>query len=488
MKLLLLLPILLPLIACIAISFIKDSKKVLFNGVILLSIVLLFATIVINSCLNDSFVKLISFGKDLNFSFQVDGLSKFFSIAISFVYILITVYSFKYMDKQENLKRFYYFYLSTLSMLISLCYSANLLTMYICFEMVTLCSMPLVLHSLTKESINAAKKYLFYSLGGAFLALFGIVFLTYYSAGDTTFIFGGLEVFKDGNFTGSIQLAHVAIFLLIIGFSCKAGMFPMNGWLPTAHSVAISNSSALLSGVITKAGIIAIIRVIYYIIGPKFILNSWVQYTFLAFACFSILLGSLLAFVEKNLKKRLAYSSVSQLSYILVGVGLLTTSSLNAALIHVITHMLCKVCLFLFAGAVIYKFDKKKVDELNGIGKIMPISTWSFTIASLGLIGIPFTIGFVSKYNLAISSLESSIVAFNYTILIVLFISALLTAAYLLPITFNGFFIKAKGDSNKYNEAKPTLYIPMLILAVLIVVFGIFNQTFIEVISSIINI
>ena len=170
----------------------------------------------------------------------------------------------------------YTFFFATLAMLIALCYSANLITMYLCFELVTLLSMPLVFHSLSKESIAAAKKYLFYSIGGAFLALFGIFVLVYYGGNVDFGLYGGLESFK--HFTGNKGLLHAAIFCGIVGFAAKGGMFPLHGWLPTAHPVAPTPASAVLSGVITKAGVIAIIRVVYYVVGPEFILNTWVQY------------------------------------------------------------------------------------------------------------------------------------------------------------------------------------------------------------------
>ena len=363
-------------------------------------------------------------------------------------------------------------------MLLALCYSANLITMYLCFEMVTLLSMPLVLHSLSNESVFAAKKYLFYSLGGAFLALLGIFFLVHYSGNAPFGEFGGMECFKEGVFTGNQTLFHVVIFLLIIGFATKSGMYPMHGWLPVAHPVAPSSASAVLSGVITKAGIIAIIRVIYYVVGPDFLINTWVQYAFLALACFSVFMGSLLATLEKNFKKRLAYSSISQLSYILIGLALMNNVSFLGALLHVAAHMLIKVCLFLFAGELIYKFDKYRVDELKDIGTIMPISTGCYTIAALGLIGIPFTGGFISKWYLANGALSSNLPVFNYLVPVVLLLSAILTAAYLLPISFHGYFTGNKKCER--NEAKKTMYVPLMILTICIVVLGVFYEPLID--------
>lgn len=484
MGLLTLLPILLSLIAAFIVYAFKFDKTKQKNIVLSVIVILVFISCLLNCFIKgDLKIEMFKMAEILNVAFKVDGLSKFFSVAISFVWIIVTFYTFEYIKHERNENRFYTFFFSTLAMLIALCYSANLVTMYLSFEMITVISMPLVLHSLTKESIAAAKKYLFYSIGGAFLALLGIFYLVAYSGNADFGSFGGLEEFK--NFTGNKTIFDIVIFMLIVGFATKAGMFPLHGWLPSAHPVAPSPASAVLSGVITKAGIIAIIRVVYYVIGPKFIANTWVQYAWLSLALFTVLLGSLLAYFEKTFKKRLAYSSVSQLSYILVGLALLSDISFTGALIHVAAHMLIKVCLFLFAGEMIYKFHKHKVDEFDGIGKIMPISTWAYTFASLGLVGIPMTAGFISKWYLATSAVESSISVFNWLVPIILLVSAILTAGYLFPITIKGFF--TSGKTYEKNEAKPLMYVPMMILSILVLVIGIYSQPLLDLISTIIG-
>lgn len=477
MKFLIFLPLLLPILGAFLIYTFK-YRKFWKNCFIFAILFLTLALTIINCFINVDMIDLIFITRNLSLSFHIDKLSMFFSIAISFVWLFVGIYTFEYIKHEKNENRFYTFYLLTLSMLLALCYSANLITMYLCFEMVTLLSMPLVLHSLSNESVFAAKKYLFYSLGGAFLALLGIFFLVHYSGNAPFGKFGGMECFKEGVFTGNQTLFHVVIFLLIIGFATKSGMYPMHGWLPVAHPVAPSSASAVLSGVITKAGIIAIIRVIYYVVGPDFLINTWVQYAFLALACFSVFMGSLLATLEKNFKKRLAYSSISQLSYILIGLALMNNVSFLGALLHVAAHMLIKVCLFLFAGELIYKFDKYRVDELKDIGTIMPISTGCYTIAALGLIGIPFTGGFISKWYLANGALSSNLSVFNYLVPIVLLLSAILTAAYLLPISFHGYFTGNKKCER--NEAKKTMYVPLMVLTICIVVLGVFYEPLID--------
>lgn len=485
MSLLLLLPVILSLISAFIVFAFKDNNRKIKNIVIISLISLTFVSCLINCFIGDLSLNVINITPSISISFAIDKLSKLFSVAISFVFVLVTIYTTEYMKHENNENRFYVFFFSTLAMLIALTYARNIITMYVCFEMITLLSMPLVLHSLTKESINAAKKYLFYSVGGAFLALFGLFYVVSYGGNVDFSTYGGLEMFKDGNFTGNKNLFQVAILTMIIGFSTKAGMFPLHGWLPTAHPVAPSPASAVLSGVITKAGVICVIRVVYYVVGPLFIKDSFVQYVWLALASFTVLLGSLLAMLEKVFKKRLAYSSVSQVSYVLVGLALLNDATFIGALIHVVAHMLIKVCLFLFAGETIYNYGYHKVDELRGIGQKMPISTWAFTFASLGLIGIPMTLGFVSKWNLAVGAVNSATTAFSYIVPIVLLISAILTAGYLLPITLNGFL--TKDEKFERNECSKKMYIPMLVLSLLVIILGIFNQPLVDFISSIIG-
>lgn len=483
MGLLTLLPILLSLLGAFIVYAFKYDKTKQKNIVLSIVVILVFVSCLINCFVDGLHLEMFKMSEILNVSFKVDGLSRFFSVAISFIWIIVTFYTFEYIKHEKYENRFYTFFFSTLAMLIALCYSANLVTMYLTFEMITLISMPLVLHSLTKESINAAKKYLFYSIGGAFLALLGIFYLVAYTNNADFGSWGGLEVFK--NFTGNKQVFNVVIFVLIIGFATKSGMFPLHGWLPSAHPVAPSPASAVLSGVITKAGVIAIIRVVYYVVGPEFIASTWVQYAWIGLAIFTVLLGSLLAYFEKTFKKRLAYSSVSQLSYILVGLAFLTSGSFTGALIHVVAHMLIKVCLFLFAGEIIYKFNIHRTDELEGIGKVMPISTWAYTFASLGLVGVPLTAGFISKWHLATSAVGTDVSVFNWLVPVILLISAILTAGYLFPITIKGFI--TGGKTYEKNEAKPLMYVPMIILSILVVVIGLYSQPLLDWINLIIG-
>lgn len=266
-----------------------------------------------------------------------------------------------------------------------------------------------------------------------------------------------------------------AVFLMIVGFGTKAGMFPMHGWLPTAHPVAPAPASAVLSGVITKAGVLGIIRSVYYVAGPDMIKGTWVQYTWIILSVLTIFMGSMMAYKEKILKKRLAYSTVSQVSYILFGLSVMQPVAFVGALMHVIFHSLVKNTLFVSAGAIICKTGKTKVRQLVGIGKEMPVTMWCFTLVSLTLIGIPPTSAFVSKWYLISGALDSGILGLSWIGPIVLLISALLTAGYLLTIS-----IKAFLPGEDYNYAKlvnhePTwrMLMPMIVMTALAVILGI---------------
>lgn len=467
MMYLILLTILLPLVLGVYLYFRKIENRNLKN-IIIASVVGLVVIINILLTFFKGEFNLFKFTENLSVGFMIDGLGSFFSIAISIIWLLVTIYSFEYMKHEENEDKFYCFYLLTFASLMGMCYARNLISAYVFFELVSLCSFPLVMHSKTKESIKAAMKYLFYSLGGAFVALIGVVMLSV-KLGVNDFSFVGLttQTLSDALYYS------VAIFLCVIGFGAKAGMFPLQSWLPTAHPVAPSNASALLSGVITKAGVFLIIRTLFYVVSLNVIKGTLFHYVLIILALITIILGSAMAWSCKDIKKRLAYSSVSQISYILLGLFMFNEVALAGSLIHVLAHMCIKVTLFLVAGAMIYKTHKRNVDDLNGIGKVMPIVMVCFSIASLGLVGVPPLSGFYSKWFIASGALETSLGALKYIACAVLLVSAILTAAYLLPIMIKGFFVKDVEVVK--NEPNKLMTIPLIILVSLVFLVGMFS-------------
>lgn len=415
---------------------------------------------------------LFNLTKTLPIYFKIDEVGRLFAGVVTVAWISAGIFAFEYMKHEENNARFFGFYLIVYGILVGLDFSGNIVTFYMFYELMTLLSMPLVLHTRSREAVMAGLKYLFYSFCGAYLALFGIYFLNRF--GNTlSFTPGG--VLDPALVQGHEGLLLIVAFFMILGFGVKAGMFPLHAWLPTAHPVAPAPASAALSGVIVKAGVLGIIRVVYYLFGGSFLRGTWVQTVWLTLTLITVFMGSMLAYREQGLKKRLAYSTVSQISYILFGLAVLSPAGMTGALLHVVFHAFIKCALFLCAGAVIYKTGKTKVGELRGIGKEMPVTMWCYTLLSLALIGIPPTSGFVSKWYLATGALGASgIGIFSWLGPVVLLISALLTAGYLLPLTIQGFFPGADYNYAAFKKKEPvkTMVVPILILTVLAVALG----------------
>lgn len=431
-------------------------------------------------------ITLLSLGKNMNIYFRVDQTGRIFAAIVLIVWILTGFYSFEYMKHEKEEKRYFGIYMLVFGVLLALDFAGNILTYYMFYEMMTMLSFPLVLHSRTKEAIMGGMKYLFYSLCGAYMVLLGIYFLNKYG---TTLDFTAGGVLNMELLAGNEGILLVIAFFMIIGFGVKAGMFPMHAWLPAAHPVAPAPASAVMSGLIVKAGVLGIIRVVYYLFGAEFIRSTWVQTAWLVLTLVTVFMGSMLAYREKVMKKRLAYSTVSQVSYILFGLALLQPEAMTGALLHVVFHAFIKSALFLCAGVIIYRTGKTKVEELTGIGKEMPVTIWAYTFASLALIGIPPASGFISKWYLALGSLESGISVFAWLGPVVLLVSALLTAGYLLPVTIKGFLPGADYDYQSLvkKEPAPVMLVPVVILAVLSVILGVIPNPLVHYITEIVG-
>ncbi len=465
--------ILFPVIAGILASVVKaPSYKSRCFRYALISLVT--AALGLLTILREERITLFSFSESVQFTLELDGLGRFFLAAVLILYTCVAFYAMEYMKMEEHRPTFFAFLYVSLGALIAVCASSNLVTVYFFFEMATLTTVPLVLHERTKEAIAAGLKYMFYSIGGALMGLFGVFFIYYYGAAGKDFRLGG---FLDKNaVAGHETILLVAVLVAIIGFGTKAGMYPMHGWLPTAHPIAPAPASALLSGIIAKAGVIAVIRLIYYCVGADFIRGTYVQYTWMILAMITVFMGSTMAFLEKNMKKRLAYSTVSQISYIMLALSLLSDEGIRGALLHVMSHASSKGCLFLCAGVFIYKFGKRKVDELVGIGKVMPLVMWCFLIASLSLVGIPPMGGFLSKWVIALGTLDNGMGVFRILPVVILLISAMLTAGYLFPVAFKAFFPgKDVQEPTERDEPSPLMTVPMIVLCSVSLIMGVYG-------------
>ena len=485
---LIILSTLLPILfgAAMAIARPKDRKKritLLLSGLALEAL-----SVTALCCMKEASLYLFSMTEKLTVSLNMDGVSRLFLLIAVWGYLLAGIFSVRYMDKEEKEGSFsencyYSFYIFSLGALVGMDLAANLITMYFFFELLTLLSMPLVLFERTKESIAAALKYLFYSIGGAFLAL-GTIFVV--AAFSDTSVFAAGGVLSLAAASGHETLILIMVFLGVIGFGAKAGMYPLHAWLPTAHPVAPAPASAVLSGIIAKAGVLAILRLIYYAVGPAFLQGTWVQYALLSLALLTVFVGSMMAYREKLFKKRLAYSSISQISYALFGLFLLAPDGFIGGLMQVVFHAVVKICLFLCAGSVIYNTELKNVDDYRGFGRFLPITFGCFTLASLSLIGIPPFCGFISKWYLAEGALTSTLSVINWLGPVILLVSALLTAGYLLPITIAAFFPGKDFKPQKtYKEGGLWMTVPLIILAALSLIFGILGNVFLEAFTKI---
>ena len=427
----LLLPILIPTVCGIIAGVVPVFRKDEVRRLLVLAALLgTLAATALEIFSEGGALALLTIAPGMELRLATDDVTRLFAAVIAVMWLTSGIFSREYMKHESRRSRYDCFFLMSEGAMLGVAFAGNYVTMYLFFEWMTLLSLPMVLHSQTGDAIRAGIKYLLYSFAGAFAGLMGIPFLLKYGT-TLNFVPGG--VLDPALTEGHEGLLLGVAFAVIIGFGAKAGIYPLHAWLPAAHPEAPAPASAVLSGVITKAGVIAVIRAVYYLFGTEFLAGTWVQTALLSIALLTILMGSAMAFQEKLLKKRLAYSTVSQVSYILFGLLLMNANALTGSFLHVLCHSIAKDGLFLCAGAVIYRTGRKNVDELTGIGKEMPVTMWCFTLCSLALIGIPPMCGFMSKWYLAIGSLDSGIPVISWLGPAILLISALLTAGYLLP-------------------------------------------------------
>ena len=468
--------ILIPIIAGALVPMLSFKKRwhmeVFLESAVILNSILVWYLLLHHS---DSTFLLAHFTGDLSICFKVDGMGMVFAGLVSALWPFATLYAFEYMTKEEHEKIFFLFYTMTYGITLGIALSANLLTMYFFYELLTLVTVPLVMHTLTREAILASRKYLYYSLGGAAFAFIGLIMIIIYGT-TTDFILGGvLDLTKIGGRTNVLLFVYVMAFL---GFGVKAAVFPFNSWLPQA-GVAPTPVTALLHAVaVVKSGAFAIIRLTYYSFGVDFLKGTWAQTTVMLVVMFTIVYGCSRAVKETHLKRRLAYSTISNLSYILFGVTIMTPLGLVGALTHLIFHAVIKICSFFCAGAIIHQTEKQYVHELDGMGYRMPCVFGIFTLSALALMGVPGLAGFISKWNLASAAVESGNPVAYFGIACLL-ISALLTAIYMLTIVVRAFFPGEDFDDSSIKEFKDPnwkMLLPLFVFVFFIIAFGLYSQ------------
>jgi multicomponent Na+:H+ antiporter subunit D len=407
----------------------------------------------------------------IDFAFRVDALGMVFATVSSLLWIVAAIYSIGYMRhlKEHAQTRFFACFATSLAAAVGGAFAANLFTLVIFYEVLSLVTYPLVYHHEDEEGWRGSRKYLVYLMGASKSVLLAALALTYQIAGSLDFVAGGLLAGSDA----SAALLTVVYFCYLFGFA-KAALMPMHAWLPAAM-VAPTPVSALLHAVaVVKMGVFCVLRVVFHVFGTGLVDGLGLGIATAYLASFTILMASVYALTRDDLKARLAYSTVSQLSYIVLGAVLPSPVAMVGGIIHIAAHAFSKITLFFCAGSIFCASGKRNISDMAGIGRRLPWTMAAFFVASLSMIGTPPTAGFVSKWYLALGSVEAGDIAF----MIVLLVSSVLNAAYFLPVSYVAFFGTEAPESPATVREIPMVTIPLVATAILSVLMGIFPGYF----------
>ena len=410
----------------------------------------------------------------IELAFRADAFGLLFAAGASLLWILTSFYSIGYMRslKEHAQTRYYSCFALALSATIGAAFSANLFTLLLTYEALTLVTYPLVGHKETAEARAGARKYVIYLLGAAKLLLIPAIILIYNVAGTLEFRSGG--ILPPAQVSEHPTLLFVIFALFLFGFA-KNAVMPLHSWLPAAM-VAPTPVSALLHAVaVVKTGVFATLRVFLFVFGSDAMGQLGADKLALGAAAVTILVASLLALSQDNLKARLAFSTVSQLSYIILGGALLNASGIMGGVAHITNHGVSKITLFLCAGSVYVSTHKTEVSQLSGLAKRMPWTMAAFAVSSLSIVGIPLTSGFVSKWNLALGTVARD----NFIMLGVLLIGSLLSMAYLGPIVYKAYFEEESSSEEGIREV-PWMVVPLAISAAASLLLGLFPGPVLE--------
>ncbi len=418
---------------------------------------------------------LVEITRGVSFKLRVDALGMLFGLVASFLWIVTSAYSIGYMRglKEHSQTRYFCFFALALSATIGSAFSANLFTLYVFYEMLSLATYPLVTHHQDQEARISGRKYLTYILGSSIgLALPAMLYIYH--------VTGTLDFNLQGVFAAHVPETVILalIFLFVFGFA-KAGVMPLHAWLPAAM-VAPTPVSALLHAVaVVKVGVFSILRVAIFVFGVPLLSSLKLEPVLCYIASATIIIGSLIALSQDELKRRLAFSTISQLSYIVLGAFLLAPKGVVGGMIHIAMHAFGKITLFFCAGAIYVATGKKYISQMSGIGKKMPVTMIAFFFGSLSVIGLPPCGGFISKWYLVLGTLQ----AHNMVLLLVLLVSSMLNAAYFLPIVYRAFFVSEEGlasDKGGTAEAPPWCVVPLVVTSVASIVLFFYPDLFIQ--------
>ena len=423
---------------------------------------------------------LLHLNKIFSIGFKIDGLSKIFLLIIATLWPIATLYATEYMQHEENQDSFFRYYLIAFGIALGLSFSKNAITMYLFYELLTFLTLPLIMHDFyDKRAQYAGKVYLIVSVLGAATALIGIVIFTSIVP-SVEFVQGG--VLEAVSYRNNYVLINIAYIVCFIGFGVQAAIIPFTYWLPVC-GVAPTPVSALLHAVaVVKAGTFAIMRVTFYLFGNTNMYDSFAKRVVTVIAIVTIIYSSIMAVREKQIKRRLAYSTASNLSYILFAVALMTKSGFAAGMTHMIFHAIIKINLFFIAGAIIIYSHREYVDDMKGIAKKMPIAMFAFLVASLAMVGIPFTCGFVSKYALITAAIEAN-TFLSLVGIVALVISSLLTLIYLFNIVIIAYIPGENFDYNTLKDVKApgkVMRFVFILITIMIIYLGVNSASLLD--------
>jgi len=392
----------------------------------------------------------------IEFVLRADALGMLFAFLASGLWIVTSFYSIGYMrgNDEVNQTRYFAAFAVSLSATMGIAFAGNLVTIFVFYEILSIATYPLVAHDETDEARAAGRKYLAYTMfGGGVLVLAGTA-LVYLIAGNVDFTAGGIEELANAD----PGLAMLAFFLLAIGFGVKAGIMPLHQWLPEAMVAPTPVSGLLHAVAVVKSGAFGVSRVVLDVFGPELVFDLSLPLGFSAglvlstIGAITLTAASIIAMRKDHLKQRLAYSTVSQLSYIILGLGLFGWYGLVGALLHIPAHAFMKLTLFFCAGNIHVSTHTDYISEMAGIGKRMPLTMGAFTVASLGMAGIPLLAGFVSKYYMLIGGIRmgAELTPVAYYLVGALLLSGVLNIAYFWPVIYTAFF-----EAEDAHDAKP---------------------------------
>jgi len=411
-------------------------------------------------------ITLLEIVKGLSFRLNVDAAGMVFACVGSTLWLLTSIYSVGYMrcHGEKNQTGYFACFAICIAAAMGICFSANLLTFFMFYELLTVATYPLVSHYRDEEAVKSGRKYLAYTLISGQI-MFAAIVIVYVYAGTLDFTPGG---FLSADVLPA-PMALLVFFMMVGAGMVKSGVMPFHSWLPAAM-VAPTPVSALLHAVaVVKAGAFCTLRVVLYVFGPEFAKECMGSTILGWMAVCTILISSFIAFRKDNLKARLAYSTIGQLSYIVLGICICSPLAATGALYHIVAHAFMKITLFMVAGAIFVTTHKKNISEMVGLGRRMPITMTAFTLASLGIAGFPFFAGFVSKASIMSGAIQAGKPLFAATLVV----SGLLAVVYLMPVVMLAFKSdKQNPEFEKFGEADLRMLIPLVMTAIISMLFG----------------